>query len=245
MTRIKLFCFPYAGGSARFYKSWQRFFPPEIEVIPIDPPGRGKRFGMPFCTSVEEMVRDIFDQIKDQITDENYALFGHSMGAVVAQEVTYLIKEAGLPYPMHLFLSGRGAPQVPDEEDEEHMHLLPDDEFKRKLIDYGGTPDEVLANEELMNIFLPILRADFRVCDNYQHIDPGYQFPMGITVLTGLEEKVTEEQIQGWQHYTAQKLKVNRFPGGHFFIHDHTLNIVRIISQTLFKALEERIGEAI
>jgi surfactin synthase thioesterase subunit len=244
VDKIKLFCFPYAGGSARFYKSWQKYFPPEIEVIPIDPPGRGKRFGVNFCESVEGMVQDMFGQIKDQITDGRYAIFGHSMGGVVAQEITYVIRKAGLPLPMHLFLSGRGCPHIPDEDDEK-IHLLPDAEFKAKLIDYGGTPEEVLANDELMNIFLPILRADFRVCDNYEHEEQGWLFPFGVTVLVGMEEKLTEEQIQGWQLYSAEPIKVNRFPGGHFFLHQHELNIVRIISHTLFRLMEGEMGDAI
>lgn len=244
MTKIKLFCFPYAGGSARFYKGWQKYFPAEIEVVPIDPPGRGRRFGMDYCQSVEAMVDDIFAQVKDQLLHGNYALFGHSMGAVVTHELAYRIREAHLPDPLHLFLSGRGAPQIPDEEDKEKIHLLPDEQFKHKLIEYGGTPEEVLANQELMSLFLPILRADFRVCDEYDFKDPDYKFDYGITVLTGLEEKITEEQIHGWQQFTEKKIKINRFPGGHFFLHHETLNVVRIISQTLFKIMEERIGEA-
>lgn len=245
MTKIKLFCFPYAGGSARLYKSWQKFFPPEIEIVPVEAPGRGKRYGEKPCESIEEMVNDAFNQVKDQITDGDYAFFGHSMGAVITHELTYRILDAGKPAPMHLFLTGRGAPHVPDEKDDEHIHLLPDEEFKQKLVEYGGTPEEVLANEELMKIFLPILRADFKVCDTYERIGSELKFDFGITVMVGLEEKLTEEQIQGWQEYTDQKIKINRFPGGHFFIHHHTINVVRIVAQTIFRLAEEKMGRVI
>ncbi|MCK4259540.1 MAG: thioesterase [Halanaerobiales bacterium] len=240
MAQFKLFCFPYAGGSARFYKRWQQYLPPEIEIIPIDPPGRGRRFGQKFSESVDEMVEDIFEQVKDQLIDTDYAFFGHSMGAIMSQELTYKVMDSGLPAPLHLFLSGRGAPHIEDEDDEK-TYLLPDDQFKAKLQKYGGTPTEILENPELMDIFIPILRADFKVCDIYEHSERE-PFDCGITSFSGLEEKLTDEQVQGWQQYTKRKLKINKFPGGHFFIHDdkNTINILRIVGRTIFNIVEER-----
>ena len=240
MTKLKLFFFPYAGGSARIYKAWQKYFPPEIEIVPIEAPGRGRRFGEKPCEAIEDTVTDAFNQIRDQINDGHYAFFGHSMGAVISHELTYRIIEAGLPAPLHLVFSGRGAPQIPDAKDEERIHLLPDEEFKQKLIDYGGTPEEVMTNEELMKIFLPILRADFKACDTYVRKDCDYKFDFGITVLYGLEENLTDEQVRGWQEFTNLPIKIHGFPGGHFFLHQQTINVVRVVCQALYRVLEGR-----
>ncbi len=243
-TKIKIFCFPYAGGSARVYKSWQKYLPPEIEVVPIEVKGRGKRYGEKLCDNMGEMVQDVFGQIRDQLQEGEYAIYGHSMGAVVAHEICYKIIEEELPTPLHLFLSGRQAPHCPKDE-EEKTYLLSDDKFRAKLVDYGGTPTEVLENDELMKIFVPILRGDFKVCDTYKHQKQNYKFDFGITIMTGLEEDLSEEQIEGWQIYTGKKLNNHRFPGGHFFIHEYTFNILRIICKKIFDIIDENNRERV
>lgn len=238
--KIKIFCFPYAGGSARVYKSWQRYLPPEIELVPVEVKGRGKRYAENLADNMEEMVADVFQQIKDQLNETKYVLFGHSMGAVIAHELCYSLISKNLETPLHIFLTGREAPQRGKKTmDTEKTYLLPDDKFINKLKDYGGTPKEILENEELMNIFTPILRGDFRVVDTYQHRFRDYLFDFGITVMTGLKEDLDEAEINGWQAFTKQKLKSYKFPGGHFFIHESTFNILRIVCKTIFEIIEE------
>ena len=241
MKEFTLFFFPYAGGSAKVYKSWEKSMPSEIEMVYIDPPGRGRRIGEKPCQSIEQMLEDVFDQIKDRLEDGKYAFFGHSMGGIIAHEMVYKIREAGLPEPEYLFLSGRGAPHVEGEDDDDDMHLLPDDQFIERLNDYGGTPKQVLENKELMDLFLPILRSDFKVCNEYEYSTGEEPFDFGITIFTGLEEELSDAKIEGWQKYTKHKLRSNRFPGGHFFLHEekNKHHILRIISRTIFDIIEE------
>lgn len=245
MEKIKIFFFPYAGGSARVYNSWKQYFPDDFEIIPVEMKGRGARFGEKQCASVEEMVEDALQQIRHQIEEGVYAFFGHSMGAIVAHELTFRILEEDLPGPIHLFLSGREAPHVSKERsEEEKTYLLPDDRFKEKLHDMGGTPKEILENPELMDIFTPILRQDFKSCDLYQHKERDFQLNCGITVLTGMEEDLIEEQINGWQKYTNKKIDTKRFPGDHFFIFDHTLHILRIVCRTLYEIQKSELNRS-
>lgn len=238
--QIKIFCFPYAGGSARIYKSWQRYLPRELEIVPVEVKGRGRRYAEKLADNMDEMVIDVLEQIKDQLNKTRFVFYGHSMGAVIAHELCYLLIAEDLPRPLHLFLTGREAPQTQKiKPDNEKMYLLPEEKFIDKLKDYGGTPKEVLENDELMNIFTPILRGDFKACDTYQHTVREALFDFGITVITGLEEDLEDTQINGWQMFTKKKLHSYKFPGGHFFIHQYTFDILRIICKTIFEVMDE------
>src|SRR5947209_3741674 len=145
--KVNLFCFPFAGGSKYSYNSYAKLANKHIKVVPVDYPGRGLRFKEPLLKVLDPIINDGFEKIKDNL-HEPYAFYGHSMGTIVCYLVTKRIIEEGLPQPVHLFLSGRGGPSVVYSEPA--RYLLPKEKFRAQLREMGGSPDDVLNDEELM-----------------------------------------------------------------------------------------------
>lgn len=231
--RVNIFCLPFAGGSSYSYMAFQKHTSNFIEVIPIDLPGRGKRFGEPLLTDIHAMVKDIFYQVKG-LVDRPYAIYGHSMGACLGYLLTKRLIREEAAMPLHLFLSGREGPSV--EGREKGRHLLPRNEFFEVLHEYEGMNAEVLKNRELMELFEPVLRADFEALDTYEYEETS-PFDIPVTVMIGQDEKVSFEEALQWQKETTLEISVNKFPGGHFFIYHHLPEIGDIISQKLAAAL--------
>ena len=159
-----LFCLPYAGGSETIYYKWKKHLHPSIQVVPIELKGRGKRFSEFFYESLEEAVDDIFENIKEKIVDDDFAIYGHSMGSLLAYELYYKIDELNFRKPKHIFFSGYKAPSIVREI--ENIYTLPNYDFMRKIMELGGTPEELMKNKELLQIFLPIIRSDFKILEN-------------------------------------------------------------------------------
>lgn len=143
MKKIKLYCFPHAGGSSASYNKWRLYLDKHIELVPVELAGRGRRIYDPLYASIEEAINDVYNSIKSDLGHHPYAFFGHSMGNMMAYELAYKIRQNHHPEPVHIFFSGRGAPDVPDEV-ENNYHLLPEEEFKNKIIELGGTPRNFL-----------------------------------------------------------------------------------------------------
>lgn len=232
MQKIKLFCLPYAGGSATMYEKWRRSLHPSIELIAVEYAGRGKRFSEPLCPNLEETIDDLCSIIEKEIDETPYCIFGHSMGALVGYELYHRLKEKKLSLPVHMFLSGKGAPHFPHKD--RIIHNLSDADFKDELLKLEGTPKEVLTNEDLMEIFLPILRSDFKAIEEYEYFEKEDIMDCNSTVLYGKDEKMPINEISEWQEHTKKKCNFIKFSGGHFFIHDHSEDIVNIINNTLF-----------
>lgn len=227
MTRINVFCLPFAGGSKYSYKGYQRYTPPNLNLIPLDIPGRGERFQESVVTNIYDVVEDLFGRIKDQL-HQPYALYGHSMGGLLSYLLTRRIQEAGLDLPCLLFITGRGAPSVPPTDQASHM--LPQEAFKQRLQELGGMVDEVLENDDLFAFFEPILRADFASLSSYTYQSlPPLNVPM--QVLIGTHEKVTVEHARAWQKETTAPVTVRQLPGNHFFIYAHEKVIMELMSR--------------
>lgn len=228
MKKIRLFCLPYAGGSSVIFNKWESQLNSFINVIPIELAGRGKRFTEPLYSDFHEAVNDVFNIIKDNL-ECPYAFFGHSMGSMLIYELCHKIKEKGLPSPMHVFFSGRKAPNIISEE--ELIHKLPRDEFKQKIIELGGTPEELFENQELFDLFLPILKADFKIVEEYKYIKKR-KLDCNVTILYGKEEHSNIIHITDWKKHTENSCITFSFEGGHFFINeklDEVLNVVNSI----------------
>jgi surfactin synthase thioesterase subunit len=230
---VILYCLPFAGGSAYSYREFQKFAPDFIRIYPVELPGRGRRFSEPLITDVHAMVEDILNQIGDNLA-KPYALFGHSLGATLAHLLVRRLIAENLPLPIHLFITGRAGPSV--KRKNKDRHLLPKDAFIKVLDEFEGTPPEVLKSEELMDLFVPIIKADFQAYENYTYEkkDP---FDIPITVIIGLQDETTREEASKWQEETTQKITVMAFPGGHFFIYDYLPETMRIISRKLQKEM--------
>ncbi len=229
-SRIRLFCFPYAGGGASIYRSWAGLLPPSIDVFPIQLPGRENRIGTPACSCLDTLT-DKLTSIIANLDDAPFALFGHSMGALIAFELARKMRERSLPGPEFLFVSGRHAPRVQGRLPS--ISHLRKDRFMKGLHKYNGTPMEVLENAELMDLVLPTLRADFRLNEEYTYIPkPPLECP--ISAFSGLNDTlIPKDGVLEWAFETADSFKIRMLPGDHFFLKREQLAITRYIAHDL------------
>jgi surfactin synthase thioesterase subunit len=230
MTKINLFCLPFAGGSKYSYRGYVTHAPENINVYPIELPGRGARIRESLLTDIHAIVDDVLAQIEPMLWQNAYAIYGHSMGTLVGYLLTKRILEKDLPPPLHLFLTGRGGPSVMAERP--LRHKLPKPEFLQQIRELGGSPDDTLNDDNLMEFFEPILRADFQAIETYEHV-PGPPLPVSITAIIGVEERTTYAEAMAWQKETSEKLDVRQFPGKHFFIFNYEPELMKIIEKKL------------
>lgn len=231
MIEMKLFCLPYAGGSESAFYSWKGHMQPDIEICPIQLKGRGRRFNEPCYESLEEAVQDIFEQVQAERKGDDYALFGHSMGSLLAYELYYQMSGAGAEKPVHIFFSGYKAPNRIRKK--EKLHTLPNPIFKKKLVELGGTPEELINHEELFELFIPILKSDFKMVENYIYQERNSKIDCDITVLNGKEDSMSKEDVSDWKHHTSGHFTAYYFDGNHFFLHHHVEKITDIINHSL------------
>jgi len=232
--RGKLFCFPFAGGGAVAYYRWpQRIFR-HIEVVRVNLPGRESRLREPPATRVDSLVKTLVEELIPRM-DMPFAVYGHSMGALVAFELIRELRRQGHRLPAHLFASGYRAPHLPAPEPP--FSHLPDVEFIDRVRRFGGIPDLVAKNEELMEIFLPILRADFRLTETYAYKDD-LPLECPLTALGGLADpKVSEDKIAAWSKHTSKDFSAHFFRGGHFFIQDSEAEVLSLVNRKLTESL--------
>jgi medium-chain acyl-[acyl-carrier-protein] hydrolase len=219
-ARLRLLCFPYAGGGTSIYRSWSAQLPPYIELCAIRMPGREGRFAEPPQRRMDRLLALLIDGVLPYL-DRPVAFFGHSLGALVAFELARALRRESLPTPVHVFVSGRRAPQLPDarEPDEPALYTLPDAELIAELRQLGSAPGEALATPELLDLMLPTVRADLELAETHEYQD-GPPLDCPITAFGGLEdEAVTEESIAAWHVHTRHRFALNMLPGDHFFLH--------------------------
>jgi len=214
--RFKLFCFPYAGGGPTIFHGWGAALPGAVEVNALRLPGRGTRHLEPAVTDMSTMVHAVVDVLEPAFGGM-YGLFGHSMGARIAFEVAREIHRRGLPQPVQLWVSGSRAPQLPPRR--APIHELPEAAFIDELRRYGGAPAEVFADRELMQICVPILRADFALLDTYKH-RASPPLSVRLSAFGGSEDPhVRVDDLEAWSEHTSAAFDVQMFAGGHFFLH--------------------------
>ncbi|MDQ3191153.1 MAG: alpha/beta fold hydrolase [Bacteroidota bacterium] len=233
--KINLYCLPFAGGSSYSYNVFTPHLSSNVNLVPVELPGRGKRSREALLNEADLMADDVFAKIKSNlVSGVPYAIFGHSMGGLLGYLLTRKILENNLPLPLHLFISGRSGPSYND--DREKYYLLPKQEFRDKLKELGGSPKEVLENDDLMDFFEPILRADFQVVETYNHQEEA-PFSVPASIMIGDEDKISLEAARLWQKETSQPIKLHSFTGGHFFVFQHLTSICKIISAELDNTL--------
>lgn len=231
MGKVKLFCIPHAGGSAVIYNRWKKLLDENIELIPVELSGRGRRIGEKLYDSLEEAIDDVTNFIEDNIDEEEYMIYGHSMGCAIAYEVACNLLEKGYKMPVNLFLSGRECPFV--KSIRYNVHSLNDEDFAKAVVELGGTPKEIFENKELNEVFVPILRSDYKNIETFEPINIDTVLPVNITVLNGKEDSITEEQKEGWRKLTSKEFRRYDFNGGHFFLHETPEKVVKIINESL------------
>ena len=234
MTKTKLFLFPYAGGAAASYNGLRQYVDPTIEFRAIELAARGRRMREPNYNSIDDAVDDVFKIIKDELTQAPYVLYGHSMGSMIAFELAYKIRDNNLPMPIHIILSGRAAPHI-SRDGKRILHHLSDEEFKKQLLEMGGTPKEFFDHPELLEVFLPLLKGDFRLTETYTHRKKDAPLDIDLTVLSGKADEDTPEEIEAFHIHTSKTCDIHFFEGGHFFIHEEPQKVVNIINTAIKK----------
>lgn len=233
--KIKLFCFPFSGGSAYSFNPYLDFVPEMMEFISLDYPGRGKRMSEPLLYNIDALVEDMFNSIKDQLNN-SYAFYGHSMGTLIAFLLAKKIAQTHFPMPVHLFMTGGAAPSIPESK---IRSSLPKDEFIEELKTIGGSPESMLNNDQVIDFFEPILRADFKCIETYKYSFTG-KLKIPISVLIGDKEDIRMEQAQAWDKETLLPVEVKVMPGDHFFIYQHSKKIMDFIKKTLLTPVKSR-----
>ena len=228
---LRLFCFPYAGGAALTFRTWPDSLPSAIEICPVELPGRGKRItSVPF-TRLQLLVQAMAIAILPYL-DKPFAFFGHSMGGLVSFELARLLRKNYGKSPVHLFVSGYPAPQVPAPDPP--IHALPEPEFLEELRRLNGTPEAVLENTELMQLLLPAIRADFAVIETYAYT-PESSLDCPITAFGGLQDReVSYDNLKVWQEQTNAAFSLHMLPGDHFFLQSAQALLLQSLSQELY-----------
>lgn len=228
---IRLFCFPYAGGGASVYRAWSDALDPEIEVWPIQLPGRENRFAEPAAADLRRLAHTLATVLRHTLDERPYALFGHSMGAAIVFELARTLRAEGVRPPEHLFVAAHAAPQLTDRNPP--AHNLPTDQFLDLLRTYDGTSEQIFEEQELLHAFLPTLRADFSLFETYRYQEePPFSCPL--SVFGGISDfSVSADRLRAWEHLTAGRFCLRQFAGGHFFLHTARAQVWRAIREDL------------
>jgi medium-chain acyl-[acyl-carrier-protein] hydrolase len=231
---LRLFCFPYAGGGASVYNSWIEELPETIEVCPVQLPGRENlRTRAPY-SRLSPLIDELANVLGGYLNIP-FAFYGHSMGALISFELIRRLRQQHLPQPSHLFVSSHRAPQLADRTSS--LHELPDSEFLSKVQELQGITEAVLGNSELIEIFAPLLRADFSLCESYVYCEAA-PLECAITCFGGTDDKrISTTELDAWRAQTTSRFKLRLFPGNHFFLQDSRQLLLRVISQDLKDAL--------
>ncbi len=232
--KIRLFCFPYAGGGASIYRLWSRTLPVDVGVYPIQLPGRENRIAETPVSSMKELVYSLSREIIPYL-DLPFVFFGHSMGARIAFELAHELRRKWNMRPRLLMVSGSRAPHIPEPKP---LHHLPDDAFIRELRRFSGTPEAVLQSSELMKVFLPILRADFTVGETYVYSE-GVPLECPFSAFGGTEDpEANQKEIKAWACHTRGDFTLEMIKGDHFFLHTQRDFFLRSVLQILSQLLE-------
>jgi surfactin synthase thioesterase subunit len=238
----RLFCFPNAGGAAALFRLWPQGLPRDLDVIAIQLPGRGNRWKEPAIPDIARIVDSLMPSLEPHL-DLPFAFFGHSMGSMVAYAVAQSLIARGGPLPFHLFVSSRRSPRVANPADTP-LHTLPDDAFVAEMRRrYGGIPDEVLAEPELMALLLPSLRADIHALETYVASRPA-PLPFPVTAFGGLDDALTPRaHLEAWREETPEAFRVRMFAGGHFYLESRRDDLLADVRDTLAGAAALRARE--
>ncbi|MBR1194633.1 thioesterase [Bradyrhizobium sp. AUGA SZCCT0240] len=235
---MRLFCLPYSGGSAMFYARWRTLLPAWIDVRPVEWPGRGARMDEPLATDPRALASQLAAEIHARL-DGPYALFGHSLGALIGFEVTHSLLDRGAPAPTIFFGSGTEAPAVRD--GSKWRLPLSDEALLNELRNLQGTSDEALANAELMRSALPVLRADFLMCGAYTYRSRR-PLPCPVHIFGGIDDETSRTSLEAWQQETSGEFALDMLPGHHFFIHTQQAELLDLVGSALARQSGRSMG---
>ena len=234
---VRVFCLPFAGGSATAFRGWSADAP-RLEIVSVELPGHGRRLAEPLIRTLPTLVRELATAITPWLHDKSFALFGHSMGGLLAFELARELRRRRLPAPSHLFVSST-APPSPGPAGRP-LHLFTDDQLVAELRRLGGTPLAVLQEPELLALLLPVLRADLTVCHTHHHrVEPPLACP--ITVIGGRSDlTVPWQELLGWAAHTSGPFERIVLPGGHFYLDSQQATMISRLSAALVGSRHSR-----
>ncbi|MEV7242067.1 thioesterase II family protein [Streptomyces sp. NPDC003236] len=228
---VRVYCLPHAGGSAGSYLAWSRSreVPAGLEFVPVELPGRGTRLREPLLASMDEVVDGLLTMLAERPEEERFLLLGHSMGAQIAYETTRrLAAEGGRPLPRAVVVSGCRPPGAPVALP---LHDRSDEELLRGVIELGGTPAEILEHRELLEMLLPVIRADLGLLARYMTDVRPTVLPCPVVALGGADDRLAgPEWITGWRAMTAGGFRHRVLPGDHFFLHTESAEVMAEIA---------------
>ncbi|MFI6846261.1 thioesterase domain-containing protein [Kitasatospora sp. NBC_00085] len=227
---LRLFCFAHAGGGPTLFRSWQREFGQDVDIRPILLPGREARAREQPFRRMTDIIGPMCDGLLPSL-DRPFALFGHSLGAVLAYEAAREFAARGWGEPRHLVVSARRAPHLPSRR--ARLHDLPQDQFTAAVAGMGGTPAEVLAHPGLLNAFAPGLRADFEVNETYTPL-PGGLLACPVSAVVGRSDsEVDPDEMAGWRDTTRGGFDLRVVDGGHFYLKEDPGELLALIRERL------------
>ncbi|XP_060576849.1 S-acyl fatty acid synthase thioesterase, medium chain-like [Ruditapes philippinarum] len=218
-ANVKLFCFPWAGGGANFYSNWGKYLPDTIEVHGVCLAGREGRFNETPYGTLEKLLDDMTVLIKERSNGKPFALWGHSLGALLVYEAACLLKKRDGLEPTHIFVSGTSAPHSEKRKQTTiNVKGYTDEEFIGLLKHFGGTPADIIEDRELVALFLPSLRADYELLPQISTEPPSKQgmFSCPVDVFDGKDD--AEHDLQAWNDITTGLFSITMLNGGHFYL---------------------------
>jgi len=232
---LRLFCLPYVGGAAWTFEPWRGLLGEDVELCTVELPGRGSRMREPAFSRMGALVEALASAVTDEL-DVPYALYGHSMGSLVAFELARELRRRDLPEPQVLFASGGPAPRLSGQRMAVHrpeVHRATDEQVIARLLSLGGLPEEVMAEPALLKAFLPAIRADFAVFETYEY-RPERLLGCPIVVLTGRDDaEVPPAHSLPWSRETTGPAEHRVLPGGHFFLRSAQEEVLAIVRHAL------------
>ena len=231
MKKRKLFCLPHAGASATLYLQCEKYLDGG-EIIPLDPPGRGRRMSEPLCETIEEVVADLKAQVVSHLSpDDDFTFYGHSMGALLIYELLHEMMRDGMRLPSHIFISGRNSPSVPQRT---RLHKLSGQMFIDRIMNIGGTSKEFFENPVLVKLYVPIMKTDLKIVETYRHPKREALLPVNISCFYAPDDPcISLKSVEKWARLTSGTFRMHYFEGNHFFIFYEFENMVRIMEETL------------
>ncbi|MER7930156.1 thioesterase domain-containing protein [Streptomyces sp. NPDC096057] len=235
VCRVRLVCFPQAGGGTFAYRPWMAMLAPDIDVLPVALPGRDHRYNEPPYTDLAQLARAVAEGLRPTLLDREhhvpYAFFGHSLGAVLAYETARILSDAH--HPPALLIASGSAPPHRAAATRTH-HTLPDDEFLAEVVGLGGVPRAVLDEPELVQVMLPVLRADFTAAETYAHT-AGPPLDCPVAVYTGdRDTSVPRAHLTEWDQVTnIRPVRHRSFAGDHFYLDDARRPLLRALRDDL------------
>ena len=229
-ARWRLYCFPPAAAPASMFNAWGRAFPGQVEVCGVELPGHGRRLHEAPIAELRGLVEATCETLLPEL-DRAFAIFGHSMGALVGYEVARHLGSRYQRQPAYLFVSGHRAPQLPIARPP--LHRLDDRTFIEQLTARDGAPLGLGGEGELLQLILPVLRTEAELCETYEHV-PGPLLACHISALGGVDDPtVTAGELRAWQAQTTGRFRLHTFPGGHAFIRTAGAEVAAALGQDL------------